>query len=601
MSLSDEKTEKKLKALEKKISKAYQEAYNGLNKEAQKYFATYEERWKKEYQAYLDGKYTDLEFKNWEQAQLGRGKRWEKLRDDMAEHIHKANEVAAAYVNDDTPSIYSLNHNYQAYQIDSMAKADDVAVETWDLVDEQTVKNMVTKAGNYTEFKTLSSNPTRDYEWNTSKINSALLSGIMQGKSIDKIADSFYEVMKSNRTAAIRNARTAYTSAQNAGRIKSLQQAKKMGINVKKKWMATNDARTRFSHALLDGQIREVEKEFSNGLMQPGDSSGIPGEVYNCRCTLTYVYGDYDHDVSNERWDSMTKDERKAEEKKYKEWVKEQQGKHKSLVPDNPVLTKNQNGSILKSNEIGTVKTTSKASKYTKEVIKQEERAIKFSEKVSFEGLSGKTCKKVNDTLEYLTSKYPTRKLGVIRTSYLSKATAQANANSLILSRKLLNDSAIQKAANDFKLDAISKIQQMAELRKQAVKETNPIVQQIRLSYIEKIEKESRYKRYNVAYNVESAIYHDYAHIIADQSIGQINGVNACKNANTKTAILLREKISGCKKTAQQDGFIFDLSKYADKDEAEFFAECFTAREIGEKVPEYINNMLEDIINYGKL
>jgi len=50
--------------------------------------------------------------------------------------------------------------------------------------------------------------------------------------------------------------------------------------------MATLDERTRESHAEIDGEIVDIDKEFSNGLMYPADPDGEPAEVYNCRCTM---------------------------------------------------------------------------------------------------------------------------------------------------------------------------------------------------------------------------------------------------------------------------------------------------------------------------
>ena len=56
--------------------------------------------------------------------------------------------------------------------------------------------------------------------------------------------------------------------------------------NIVKQWDATLDKRTRDSHAQVDGEIRELDEKFSNGLMYPGDPNGRPEEVINCRCAL---------------------------------------------------------------------------------------------------------------------------------------------------------------------------------------------------------------------------------------------------------------------------------------------------------------------------
>ena len=89
-----------------------------------------------------------------------------------------------------------------------------------------------------------------------------------------------------SRDSAIRTARTAVTGAQNAGRMDSYAAAEKMGIKLKKVWLATLDARTRRSHAMLDGEQVAQDKKFSNGCRFPGDPQGPPWDIYNCRCTL---------------------------------------------------------------------------------------------------------------------------------------------------------------------------------------------------------------------------------------------------------------------------------------------------------------------------
>jgi len=62
--------------------------------------------------------------------------------------------------------------------------------------------------------------------------------------------------------------------------------AKAKGADMVKQWDSTLDSRTRESHAIVDGEIRELDEKFSNGLMFPGDPSGGAAEVINCRCAL---------------------------------------------------------------------------------------------------------------------------------------------------------------------------------------------------------------------------------------------------------------------------------------------------------------------------
>ena len=80
-------------------------------------------------------------------------------------------------------------------------------------------------------------------------------------------------------------ARTEGHRIQQQSNYDAQQRAKGIGADVVKQWDATLDSRTRESHAAVDGEIREIDKPFSNGLMFPGDPSGAAAEVCNCRCT----------------------------------------------------------------------------------------------------------------------------------------------------------------------------------------------------------------------------------------------------------------------------------------------------------------------------
>ena len=62
--------------------------------------------------------WTEEDYRQWRLNNIGRGKRYEAMRDTLTERMTAANEVAISYVNDATPGIYSLNRNFAAYEID---------------------------------------------------------------------------------------------------------------------------------------------------------------------------------------------------------------------------------------------------------------------------------------------------------------------------------------------------------------------------------------------------------------------------------------------------------------------------------------------------
>lgn len=309
MTYSDRETEKRLQTLEKRITKEYRKAWQELDKTASAYFAEYKERWEREYEKYLGGAYTKQQWEAWQATQLARGNRWEQMRDEMAERITDANVVATAYINDDTPSIFSLNYNFSAYEIE---QGTGIA---FNIYDEQTVKRLI--KDNPQLLPKPSVNINKTIKWNQQKLTSALVSGILQGKPIGKIASEFQNVTDMNRKSAIRNARTAYTGAQNSGRQESYKYAvENYGIVMEKEWIATADLRTRDSHARLDGVRVEYDDEFPNGLMYPADPDGEPSEVYNCRCTIRAVLPKYANAKAHVTGNDV---------ESYKEWLREKE------------------------------------------------------------------------------------------------------------------------------------------------------------------------------------------------------------------------------------------------------------------------------------
>ena len=208
-------------------------------------------------------------------------KRFKDLSERTAIEISKVNETALAYINGDLPEIYVIGYNALADAVDG------VGGYAFNLLDANTVKNLALADESLLPYKKL--DPAKDIPWNMKKINAEVLQGILQGESMDKIANRIERVQQMNANASIRTARTIVTGAENKGRQDSYARAESDGIILQKEWLAANDNRTRHSHVLLDGDIVDQDKEFDNGLMFPGDPNGEPSEVYNCRCSMTAV------------------------------------------------------------------------------------------------------------------------------------------------------------------------------------------------------------------------------------------------------------------------------------------------------------------------
>ena len=277
-------TDEKLEEIEKRLSDIYSRAEKEIQKTIDDYFAKFAKRDAKQKARLEAGEITEQEYKQWRLAQMGRGERFKALQSRVAERYTEANETAVRYVNDATPGIYSLNRNYSAYTIEKVAG--NVGFDLWD---EQTVRRLIVENPEVMPYYPPEKALKRgiDLAYGKKQISASVTSSILQGKSIPRIAKDLQTRMpEMNKSSAIRTARTAVTGAQNAGRMDSYVAAEKMGIKVRKEWLATLDGRTRHSHAVLDGEQVDNEKKFSNGCMFPGDPNGPAAEVYNCRCTM---------------------------------------------------------------------------------------------------------------------------------------------------------------------------------------------------------------------------------------------------------------------------------------------------------------------------
>lgn len=91
-----------------------------------------------------------------------------------------------------------------------------------------------------------------------------------------------------SKNKAMRIARTESHRIQCKATADAQWKAKEKGADVVKQWDASLDGKTRETHRLLDGQIRELDEPFEvMGMtaMEPG-GFGDPSEDCNCRCAL---------------------------------------------------------------------------------------------------------------------------------------------------------------------------------------------------------------------------------------------------------------------------------------------------------------------------
>lgn len=299
--IAREQTDEALADLEKRISRIYADARDDMSAKVDEYFSYYRKREEHQRELLKKGEITEEQFKQWRLNQMGRGERFEVMRDKLADRMTRANEVAAAYINDETPSVYSLNRNYTAYTIDTITDAAYSMGDTgslgidFTLWNEDAVKRLIVERPDLMPYYPPERAVKRgiDLAWGKKQITAQVTSGILQGESIKHLADRLQNnIPDMNRHSAIRAARTAVTGAENAGRQDTYEQAAKMGIKVQKRWVAVKDNRTRHEHGMADGQTVDIDKPFNvdgYDMMFPGDTSAPAHLIYNCRCGMRTV------------------------------------------------------------------------------------------------------------------------------------------------------------------------------------------------------------------------------------------------------------------------------------------------------------------------
>ena len=104
------------------------------------------------------------------------------------------------------------------------------------------------------------------------------------------VSDKFLGISRS-RAALI-----ARTETHNAASYASNQYFRRveqdLGTKMLKKWVSTNDSRTRPAHSLANGQVVDMNEDFMVGgvpMEYAGDPKGGASNVINCRCVIIYA------------------------------------------------------------------------------------------------------------------------------------------------------------------------------------------------------------------------------------------------------------------------------------------------------------------------
>lgn len=331
-----EKADEKIAELESKLAYEYERAYREMEKKRREFMASFEEKKSSMEKRLKKGEITNKDYKQWLKGQSRQADWYSEMSKTLAADMNNVNSMAANMVNNELPEVYAENYNYGTYMVERGAKVDT----SFTMVDRDTVYKLMDKKTVLLPYVKVDAK--KDTKWNMQHFNASIAQSIIQGESIAHSAERLRRVVGMNYNASVRSARTAITAAENMGRQRSYERAEDMGIKLQKQWLATLDKRTRETHRMLDGETIPVKETFWNGCEYPGDPSGDPSEVINCRCTLiTEIDGVDSGDLPrNSKLDDMT----------YDEW---KESKDKQRTPKKSNVSSSSNITHAKLKEMG--------------------------------------------------------------------------------------------------------------------------------------------------------------------------------------------------------------------------------------------------------
>lgn len=321
----------------------------------------------------------------------------------------------------------------------------------------------------------------------------------------------------------------------------------------------------------------------------------------NCRCTLVGEVEGVDYNLSD-----VSQRDNKLGDMTYEEWKEEKRKQDNAESPapkpepkpepkteDKPVEVEVPAPTVEKPDAVDEAIPQREEFKPASTIEEAEQYAHRFAENVSYNKMSLETANIINQTLSELTEQYPTTPLhNLISNAKLKRAEARSNFYELEIKPTI---GQLEQTAESLKAMYNKRLEEY----KKAI-DKYPTMKSQYNKVIKQLEESLKYKRWTVGDNeIKATITHEYGHIIADQYCGQISSIRANPKAFEKEAVDMRELISQTYERAKKNGDIYNISQYGASDKYEFFAETFTAHHLGEKLPNYIEDMLKGVLDHG--
>jgi len=315
---------------EQKYAKQLRKVYGQAAKEVRRELAKFQQRHNAKSAELLQqvqaGKITMQDYKAWLRGQVFQGAQWQQKLKSITSVYVDADKKARQMLGGTMQNVFTESANYTAFEIE---KGFNGGV-SFQLYDHSAVQKLIReKPQMLPKWKI---HEKKDYVWNRQRVENTITQGIIQGRSINAIAESLCGELSTSNAGKMRLfARTAMTGAQNAGRVERMQEAdEQYGIKSQKQWLSCGDKLVRDTHIALNGVTVDYDKPFivphdGRKINYPGDPTAEPDLVYNCRCTLIYIQ------PHSAKYDYTVKGHRLPEYDSYQRW---RQGKNATGQPE---------------------------------------------------------------------------------------------------------------------------------------------------------------------------------------------------------------------------------------------------------------------------
>lgn len=303
-----DKMDSYMEQIEDKLSALYADAAKEMQGKLSDFMEGFEKQ-DANMQAQVEaGKITQEEYSQWRNRHIVQSDKYKSTIDSLSTMAVNADVAAMAMVNGAMPMVVAQSYNFTESLGFEAANKAGLTQGTFQIYNERSVQKLIKENPNLLKDVDMDA----DKKWNTEKMNREITQGIIQGEPMEKIADRLQRVTDMDRNAAVRNARTMMTGAENMGRAEAADDLKKQGIPMDEVWSATYDNRTRESHLELDGTVRDENGYFGVGIINkplryPADPEGDPEEIYNCRCRLSLQLKGIDHSNDRELYEQFMK------------------------------------------------------------------------------------------------------------------------------------------------------------------------------------------------------------------------------------------------------------------------------------------------------